>query len=80
MKMKITMKCPDCIGDAVQRAAENSVDKDGTDGLTDRDRTELINFRREAIEQALVQWVKYSEYITVEFDTVLLTAQVCDAS
>ncbi len=75
MKMKITMKCPDCIGDAVQRAAENSVDKDGTDGLTDRDRTELINFRREAIEQALVQWVKYSEYIAARAEATCLHDQ-----
>ena len=77
MKIHITMKNPDCVYDAVQQAAKDSADE--VNGITTAERAELVESRREEIEEAIKQWVKYGEYITVELDTVLRTARVCDA-
>ena len=71
------MKNPDCVYDAVERAAKDSADE--VNGITTEERAELVESRKEEINLALEKWVKYGEYITVEIDTVLNTARVCAA-
>lgn len=76
MKIQITMKNPDCVYDAVQQAAKDSADE--VTGLTTGERAELVESRREEIAESIQKWVKDGEYITVELDTVLQTARVCE--
>ena len=78
MKIQITMKNPDCIFDAVDRAAKDSAD--AVEGISAEERAELVESRFEEIGLAIEKWVKYGEYITVEIDTVLRTAQVIPTS
>ena len=74
MRIIITMKNPDCVSDAVDRAAIESAEEVG--GISSEEREELIESRKEEVNLALEKWVKYGEYITVEIDTVLNTATV----
>lgn len=76
MKIKITMKNPDCVYDAVAQAAKESAEE--VNGITAEERAELVESRKEEINLALEKWVKDGEYITVEIDTVLNTAVVCE--
>ena len=74
MKVKITMKNPDCVSDAIDEAAKESVEP--VTGLSDSEKEDLIETRKEEIGEAISKWVEYAEYITVEIDTEAGTAIV----
>lgn len=76
MKIKVTMKCPDAIYDAVGAEVESEIENicDDTDPI-DVD----ADARRDEILSDLSKWVKYNECVTVEFDTAEGTARVCEA-
>ena len=76
MKVLITMKNPDCIDDAVNQAAQVSAGI--VENISADERAELVESDREDIKEHIKKWVKYGEYITVEIDTVLQTARVCE--
>lgn len=76
MKIKISMKNPDCIADALDEAAKPSAAT--AEGLSDGEREELVASRREKLAEEIKQWVEYEEYITIEIDTEARTAIVCD--
>ena len=72
MKFKVTFKTPDAVTDAVKEAAEQEV-------------SEIVDAEERSIQQSELAeqlsdfastWVKYEEYITVEFDTEKGTATV----
>ena len=75
MKIKVTLKCPDALEDAVCKAVANEVANmrgisygaahSLSDQLTD-----------EIIDTITTQWMDYAEYLTVEFDTEAGTATV----
>ena len=77
MKVRITMKDPDVLHDAVAEAVEADVKQ--VPGLTDQERDELAESRREKVRQRIVdRWMKWGEYLEVEFDTEAGTATVVE--
>lgn len=67
MKVTVTMKTPDAMDYAIENALENN--------QIEEDREYLA----EEIREKLGHWFKCSEYMTVEFDTVKMTATVLSA-
>lgn len=76
MKIQITMKNPDCISDAIDRAVELAVDEREAEQLGRVERESAIKDKVEELEDAIKPWVKYNEYITIEIDTEANTAIV----
>ncbi len=74
MKFRITLKDPDGFSNAIQEAVEASVSE--IPGLAQDEREAVVEKRHEAVHDALKQWVEYSEYVTIEFDTDANTATV----
>ncbi len=74
MKIRITFKDPDAPYDAIQEAAKEQVE--AIEGLDADEKESLVEGRVESIQEKLNPWIKYGEYITVEFDTEAKTATV----
>ena len=77
MKFTVHLKDPDGFSDGVWRAARDSVTP--IEGLDFEEQEGLADDRRDEIVIAIKKWVRYSEYISVEFDTELGTATVLPA-
>jgi len=77
MKLKLTTKDPDGVCEMIREAAENQVRE--MEGLDDDESESLIESRYKKIDEQLEKWIKYSEYIFIEFDTELGTATVLPA-
>ena len=77
MKVRLTMKDPDALYDAVAEAVAADVKK--LEGLTDQERDDLAETRREKVRGRIVEnWMEWGEYLTVEFDTDAMTAVVVE--
>ena len=63
MKIQVTFKTPDAVDYAVINALENEPNADSVEDIKD----------------IISNWVKYDEYVTIEFDTENFTATVCRA-
>lgn len=74
MKISITLKDPDGFYESVREAVENEVAK--LSGLSEDEKDELIESRKESVFEDLGKWVEYNEYVTIEFDTEAQTATV----
>jgi hypothetical protein len=72
MKLKITLKDPDGVYDAIQDAVKASLKE--IEGL---DKEELIENRHEKLGEQCEYWIKHGEYVTIEIDTEANTAVVC---
>lgn len=73
MKIQITFKDPDVAQDALDDAFKNFT----VEGITDPEELEELRYvRKRKAAEAIFSWMKYSEYITVEFDTEAKTATV----
>ncbi len=72
MKLRITFKDPDGVHECVRDAVEESL----PDGLDESEREDLLESRTEAAYEKLKQWLRWKEYVTVEFDTEAGTAAV----
>ena len=72
MKFKVTFKSPDAVYqstvDAASDAAHHIIDDEERDQAMSDIRTDLMDFSD--------KWVRYGEYITIEFDTDNKTATV----
>lgn len=66
MKIKVTMKDPDTLGDAIDRAVGESVAAISNDV---DERNALADVRREKVGEIAAKWFEYGEYLTVEIDT-----------
>jgi len=77
MKLKLTIKDPHSVCEMIREAAENQVRE--MEGLDDDESESLIESRYKKINEQLGKWIKYSEYIFIEFDTELGTATVLPA-
>ena len=77
MKFKITMKDPDGVCDSVTDAAKQSAQE--ATGISDGEREELTEGRKEELGAVISQWFTYGEYLTVEIDTDAKTATVLNA-
>ena len=70
MKFTVTLKDPDVLDDAINDA----VDKSFPEGLSEEEKELLADGRREEYRLFAGKWMKYGEYLTVEFDTEAGTA------
>jgi hypothetical protein len=75
--MKITFKDPDGVGDAIQEEAEKQLEEI-KNKLDESEYESLLEERKEKIEKKLEKWIKYNEYLTVEFDLKNLKAMVIE--
>jgi len=65
MKVSITFKTPNAVGDALDRELE-------TEGLDEFEAQELMD----QYEAEFKKWIEYGEYVTIEFDLDKGTATV----
>lgn len=78
MKIRITLKDPDRVYDAVQDAVQGSLE--AHEGLDDDEKEAIMETRINKTWAILEKFIQYQEYITVEFDTVDGTARVVPTS
>jgi len=74
VKIRITMKDPDCEYGPVEDAVKAELES--VPGLSKDEREALMETRCESARAKLDKWMKYGEYLTVEFDTEAGTATV----
>lgn len=75
MKIKVTMKDPDTMYNAVQDAVTEEVK---ALGLPEDETESLIELRTEKERAKMDKWFEYGEYLAVEFDTEAMTAAVVE--
>lgn len=73
MKIKITFKDPDAVPNCLYDKVRKQVDELK---LSDAETDAVCEIRMNEIEKRLAAWLKYGEYITVEFDLENMTATV----
>lgn len=66
MKIKVTMKDPDVLDDAITEAVANGMGEAPRD---EDEREALAEVRREKARKLAAKWFEYGEYLTVEIDT-----------
>jgi len=76
MKIKITVKDPDGVYCSVKDAVEESLED--LIGMSDEEIEGLVESRQEEQTDKLSKWIKYQEYIVIEFDTETMTARVIE--
>lgn len=77
MKIKVQMKDPDTLHDAITDAVNEHLT---LEGLTDpEERDALLEVRYARVAAQAEKWFKYGEYLTVEIDTDANTCVVCPA-
>ena len=65
MKIKVTLKDPDTLHDAIADSVARSVES-----LSDTDeRAAISEVRTQKAAKIAAKWFRYSEYLTVEIDT-----------
>lgn len=74
MKITITFKDPDAVYDAVQQAVHATM----PEGIKAHETEMLAEFRHKDISDELKHWIRYGEYLTVEFDLETKTAKVLE--
>lgn len=74
MKIRVTMKDPDCLYEPVKEAVEESLKM--LHGLSEKEKEALREIRSDEYRDAVGKWFEYGEYLTVEIDTVAETAVV----
>lgn len=75
MKIKITLKDPDGVYNAITDAAAAHVAAT-TQDLSEDETEALESMRGDAISEALSPWIEHSEYVVIEIDTDAKTAVV----
>ena len=75
MKIKVTMKDPDTMYDAVLEAVKAEVKEMG---LPADEAESLLELRTEKERSKMEKWFEYGEYLAVEFDTETMTATVIE--
>jgi hypothetical protein len=78
VKFSIVMKSPDNVHEASVAAAQRSLD--AINGLTARERNDLLECRQQDVLEKLSKWVEFGEYIEVEFDLEAMTARVVEVA
>lgn len=75
MKLRVTMKDPDGVCDAVMEAAQRSV---AGMKLDEDEREQIEESRREKIGEQLQKWFEYGEYLEIDIDLDAGTATVVE--
>jgi hypothetical protein len=77
MKIKVVMKDPDSLIDAIEESIENQVhQKYAGAGLSTEELCFIVNNRVDEAQIIARKWFRYSEYLTVEIDTDEKTIRV----
>lgn len=77
MKIRVTLKDPDTMHDAVDDALK---DAEKPDGVSAEEWDDIREARAEKFKGDITtRWMRYGEYLTVEFDTDAHTATVLAA-
>jgi len=74
-KFTVTLKDPDGPYEDISKAARDSL----PDGLDDGEADDLTVSRADDLREFASRWLKYGEYVTIEFDTDAGTATVLEA-
>ena len=77
MKIKVQMKDPDTLQDAIEDAVKNDVSTMAD--LDDDEREAVIEKRKEKVHELAEKWFRYGEYLAVEIDTDEKTCTVLPA-
>jgi hypothetical protein len=67
MKFRVQFKDPDGVYDSLERAAEEAVAD--VKGLDDEEREAILDVKRNKVSAASDVYIKWGEYLVVEFDT-----------
>lgn len=70
-KIKVTMKDPDVLYDAVEEQVESELE-----GMPDDEAEAVRDLRVEKYQEVASTWFEYGEYLTIEIDTDAKTARV----
>lgn len=73
-KFTVTLKDPDGFYEAANDAARDAVG--AIEGIDPDERESLVDARAEKLRIFMGRWVKYGEYVDLEFDTEANTATV----
>lgn len=75
MKIRVTLKDPDGVEDCIRDEIMGEV---RLLPISEREKDAICDFRRKIEGEKLCRWIKYGEYVTVEFDTEAMTARVVE--
>lgn len=75
MKFTITFKDPDGVDECLTDAINADIDRD-TEGLSDMEKQAIFDIRYEAMKKKLAKFIRYGEYLVVDFDLDAGTATV----
>lgn len=75
MKIRITMKDPDGVYEALEDAVKASIPAE----FSKAEREALIEVRRDEVGKVMDKWFRYLEYLDVEVDTDAKTISVREA-
>lgn len=70
-KIKVTLKDPDVLYDAVEEQVESELQ-----GMPDDEAEAVHDLRVEKYQEIASTWFEYGEYLTIEIDTDAKTARV----
>lgn len=73
MKIRVTLKDPDCIYDGINEALDEELKNSG---LPEDEQQAVRELRLEKAQEVAGKWFKWGEYLTVEIDT---DAKTCTA-
>ena len=76
MKIRITMKDPDCLYGPVDDAINEWIQT--IEDLSDHEKDALAEARKETVRSKLYKWFEYGEYLEVEVDTDAETCVVLE--
>lgn len=75
MKFRVALKDPDTLADAVEAAVLAEL-KHANPTLSEEERDQIADSRKEKTLALCAKWFKHGEYLTVEIDTKARTATV----
>ncbi|MGE3341448.1 MAG: hypothetical protein AB7J46_06165 [Candidatus Altimarinota bacterium] len=77
MKIRVTLKDPDCLYECVEDAVKKALRS--VPDLSDDEREQLQEKRADQIREKLTdKWFEYGEYLEVDIDTDAMTATVVE--
>lgn len=75
MKIRLHLKDPDGISDSIEEAVKDSLEGVSL-SLSSEELEAVAEVRNEEFNEAIKKWVDFSEYVTIEIDTVTGEAEV----
>ena len=84
-EIRMTLKSPDALSEASLAAANEAIahmpeeEQDFVYNLGNPGRHQVINDLKNDFYTFATEWVKYGEYVVVEFDTIIRTCRVLKA-